>query len=119
MAWLLSYAVNNGGMIQATTHSDFFINPLNNLIKLHFLKNKDHDKYLATLQETGINEEFMLNPDDVGAYYFEKVKDGKTAQIKKLEATENGMPMDSFKRAYQQSVKETRDLREALTDDEE
>jgi len=118
-ALLLSYIVNNGGLIQATTHSDFFINGINNLLKLHFLKNKDPHKFLAALKQTGIREEFVLDPHNVGAYYFEKVKDGDTVQVKKLEKSEKGIPMDSFKRAFEQSVKETRELREALTDDEE
>lgn len=118
-ALLLAYIVNNGGLIQATTHSDFFINGINNLLKLHFLKNQDQDKFLAALTKTGIREEFVLDPVDVGAYYFEKVKDGETIQVKELEKNEKGIPMDSFKRAFEQSVKETRELREALTDDEE
>jgi hypothetical protein len=70
------------GLIQATTHSDFFINGINNLLKLHFLKNKDHNKFLAALKQTGIREEFVLDPHNVGAYYFEKVKDGDTVQVK-------------------------------------
>jgi predicted ATPase len=52
----------------------------------------------------------------MGNYYFEKVKDG--VRVRELKASENGMPLESFKRTYDQSVKETRNLREALTDDE-
>lgn len=58
----------------------------------------------------------MLDPKDMGNYYFEKVKDG--VRVRELKASENGMPLESFKRTYDQSVKETRNLREALTDDE-
>jgi predicted ATPase len=116
-ALLLSYIVNQGGFIQVTTHSDFFVNQVNNLLKLHFIKIKEPNQFKTALKETGIREEFVLDPDDIGAYYFEKIKD--YVQARKLEVSENGMTPDSFKRAYEQSVKETRNLREALADHEE
>jgi len=118
-AQVLSYIVNNGSLIQATTHSDFFINQVNNLLKLHFLKIKNREKFFKILKQTGIEEEFVLDPQKPGAYYFEKNKDSETIQIKALEITEKGIPMSSFNAVYDRSVKETRDLREALIDDEE
>lgn len=116
-ALLLAYIVNKGGFIQVTTHSDFFVNQVNNLLKLHFIKNKEPNRFKKILKEVGIREEFVLDPKDMGIYYFEKVKDG--VHVRELKASENGMPLESFKRTYDQSVKETRNLREALTDDEE
>jgi len=44
-ALLLSYIVNQGGFIQATTHSDFFVNQVNNLLKLHFIKNREPSRF--------------------------------------------------------------------------
>jgi predicted ATPase len=116
-ALLLSYIVNQGGFIQVTTHSDFFVNQVNNLLKLHFIKHKEPHRFKKILKEVGIREEFVLDPKDMGAYYFEKVKD--SVHARELKASENGMPLESFKRTYDQSVKETRNLREALTDDKE
>jgi|GEM_PF-1707834 len=116
-ALLLAYIVNRGGLIQITTHSDFFVNQVNNLLKLHFIKKKNGGEFLNALKETGIREEFVLDPGDMGAYYFEKVKNG--VHVRELKVSEKGMPMESFKRAYDQSVKETRGLREALTEHEE
>jgi predicted ATPase len=115
-ALLLAYIVNNDGFIQVTTHSDFFVNQVNNLLKLHFIKNKEPNRFKKILKEVGIREEFVLDPKDMGNYYFEKVKD--VVHVRELEASENGMPLESFKHTYDQSVKETRNLREALTDDE-
>jgi predicted ATPase len=117
VAMLLSYIINQDGFVQVTTHSDFFVNQVNNLLKLHFIKNKEPDRFLEALKETGIREEFVLDPEDVGAYYFEKVK--ADVYARKLVASENGMPMESFKHTYDQSGKETRYLREVLTDHEE
>ncbi|UCH93813.1 MAG: AAA family ATPase [Candidatus Aminicenantes bacterium] len=116
-ALLLSYIINHGGFVQATTHSDFFVNQVNNLLKLHFLKNKEHHRFLTALKETGVQREFVLDHHDLGAYYFEKNKDGVHAR--KLEVSEKGIPLESFKHAYEQSVEETRNLREALIEDAE
>lgn len=116
-ALLLAYIVNKGGFIQITTHSDFFVNQVNNLLKLHFIKKKNGGEFLNALKETGIRAEFVLDPEDMGAYYFEKVKN--SVRVRELNVSEKGMPMESFKRAYDQSVKETRNLREALTEHEE
>lgn len=117
VAQLLSYVVNQGGFVQATTHSDFFINQVNNLLKLHFIKNKNQDKFKKALKKTNIGKEFVLNPANIGPYFFEKVKGGVHA--KKLEISDKGIPMESFEKIYEKSVKETRYLREALSDEEE
>lgn len=117
IAQLLSYIVNRGGSVQATTHSDFFINQVNNLLKLHFIKNKDKDRYKKALNETGIGEDFILNPEAMGVYYFEKTKKG-TAQAKKLAVSEKGFPLESFANTYEKSTNETWYLREALTYEE-
>jgi predicted ATPase len=116
-ALLLVYIVNRGGFIQVTTHSDFFVNQVNNLLKLHFIKNKNSDEFQRVLEKTGIRKEFLLNPEDMGAYFFEKTKNH--VRVRELNVSDKGMPMESFKRVYDQSVNETRSLREALSDNEE
>ncbi len=96
-ALLLAYIVKHGGFVQATTHSDFFLNQVNNLIKFYFIKNKDKNRFSAVLKETGISKEFVLNPGDVGAYYFENINGvGRAA---KRDVYEKGLPPESFKRA--------------------
>jgi hypothetical protein len=54
-----------------------FVNPLfEKLLKLHFIKNKEPNRFKKVLKEATIREEFVLDPKDMGAFYFEKVKDG-------------------------------------------
>lgn len=117
VAQLLSFIVNGGGFVQATTHSDFFMNQVNNLLKLHFIKNKDQKKFKEALKKTGIAEEFVLDPVNMAPYYFEKNKKG--VHVRKLEISDKGMPMESFEKTYERSTKETWNLREALSDEEE
>ncbi len=96
VALLLSYIVNQGGFVQATSHSDFFFNQINNLIKLHFIKNRNPDSYSKVLIENRIDKEFVLDPSRIGAYYFAKTKHG--VLTKKLEENETGYPMQSFEK---------------------
>ncbi|MCP5051752.1 MAG: AAA family ATPase [bacterium] len=116
-ALLLAYIVNQGGFLQVTTHSDFLMNQMNNLVKLHFIRQeKTPEEFAFVLQEAGIREDFVLNPDMIGAYYFESV--GSAVHVRKLEISRAGMPLESFKSAYDRSVNETRCLREALDEDD-
>jgi predicted ATPase len=117
VARLLSYIVNQGGFIQATTHSDFFLNQINNLVKLHYIKKRNKEQFTEVLKDIGIDEEFVLDPQDIGAYFFEK--SGDKVRAKRLELSEKGMPLKSFEDAYEQSVRETHNLREALDKDAE
>lgn len=116
-ALLLAYIVNKGGFIQATTHSDFFVNQINNLLKLHHIKTKKPGQLQQLLKETGLREDCILNPDDIGAYYFPK--ENGAVKVTPLEKSENGFALSSFKQTYDQSINETRTLREALADDED
>ncbi len=116
IAELLAFIVHKEGFVLATTHSDFFLNQVNNLLKLHFLGEKDAGKLKEALRKTGFKKECVINPDDLSAYYFEKGKKGVRSM--KLETTSKGNPMKSFDHAYDESVNVTRYLREALVDEE-
>jgi len=115
MALLLASIINHGGFAQITTHSDFFMNQVNNLLKLHHIRTtKDKDVFTSTQRESGIGEEHILSPDLTGAYYFEKVNGAVT--VRNLEISPNGFPLSGFKQTYEQSVKQTRRLRDVLSD---
>jgi predicted ATPase len=113
-AQLLAYIVNHEGFIQVTTHSDFFMNQINNLLKLHAIKDKNPVQFKSILKETGIREDFVLNPETVNSYFFQKKKD--RVEALRLDISMNGIPMKSFEKTFDQSVNETRKLREALAD---
>lgn len=117
VAKLLAYMVNKGALVQATTHSDFFLNQINNLVKLHYIGEKNQEKLIKILEETGIEKESILSPEKIGAYYFKKT--GKGVIAEKLEASPQGLPLESFEQTYDESIKETRYLSEALDEDDE
>ena len=93
---LLAYIVNQRGRIQVTTHSDYFLNQINNLIKLYLLKNKNEEKFREVIKELGIDESLVLDPAKIGAYYFEK-QDGFVKIIKQDVRNAGKIPFDTFR----------------------
>lgn len=95
MADLISYLVGQGAYMQITTHSDYLLNRLNTLIKVHSLKK--HSNFKSLLDEVNINEDIVLNPENIGAYYFKKNEDGTVTIVD--QSTTEGVPFTSFDEA--------------------
>ena len=109
IATLLAYFINKGGLLQVTTHSDYFLNQINNLIKLFFIKEnikEEFSEFIKQLTEYGIKEEMILNPKDVGAYYFFKRPDG-SVEIKTQELNNEAVPFDTFDKTVDNMMDET------------
>ena len=91
LASAIARMVNAGVNVLVTTHSDFFVSELNNLILASGVDaeyTKDYDA----------NE--MLRPEQVGACFF-RPGDGGTL-VEKVEVTrEEGIPVDWFSRIYE------------------
>lgn len=109
IATLLTAFINNGGFLQVTTHSDYFLNQINNLIKLFFVKKNMKGRfaaYLKQLKKYKIKEEIILNPEDVGAYYFKKRSNG-SVEIIKQELEKEAVPFDTFEKTVDIMMEET------------
>lgn len=88
LARAIAMLVNSGVKVLITTHSDFFVNQLNNLLLLSQIsaRSRAARKYSA-------NE--VLDPDNVGAYLFKTGDDG--SMVETLEVTaESGIPTFPF-----------------------
>ena len=73
VADLLAYILNEGGRMQVTTHSDYFLRRINDLIRLNLLKNKmGEEEYVAFCEQHGFNPDITISPTKVGAYYFQR-----------------------------------------------
>ena len=89
VADLLAYILNEGGRMQVTTHSDYFLRRINDLIRLNLLKNKmGEEEYVAFCEQHGFNPDITISPTKVGAYYFQRqgsvVKTVKETQITQI-----------------------------------
>lgn len=88
LARAIAMLVNAGVKVLITTHSDYFINQINNLLLLSQLTSRRRlaRKYRA-------NE--VLKPDDVGAYLFRPGDDGSSVEALDI-TTDYGILTDMF-----------------------
>ena len=88
LARAIAMLVNAGVKVLITTHSDFFVNQISNLLMLSRLS---ADQQVAQ----GYTADEILEPDDVGAYLFRPTEDGTI--VDPLEVTsDDGIPIDTF-----------------------
>ncbi|MFN0203399.1 MAG: AAA family ATPase [Bacteroidia bacterium] len=96
LADLLAYMVNKGAFLQITTHSSYFLTEWNNLLRLHFIREKSQECFETALAETHIPADCVLSPEKVGAYYFHVRQDG-SVELRKSEITEQSqIQFDTF-----------------------
>lgn len=83
-------AINKGLNILITTHSDYILHQINNLIRLEKLNNKD-------LHELNYTKEHVLNHKDVNIYHFKEDSEERHSFIpKKVEINETGFIDENF-----------------------
>ena len=94
VADLLAACINQQVAMQITTHSDYFLQRVNQLLKYGIIREKDRGRYDAFCTETGHRPEHCLDKKKVHAYYFSSDKGSTT--IEPLIIGENGIPMSTF-----------------------
>ena len=91
---LLSACINENAFMQITTHSDYFLQRVNQLLKYGCIKEQNPNRYQEICDETGHRSEYYLDRDNVGAYFFSS-ENGKT-KIEPLTIGKNGILMTTF-----------------------
>ena len=113
VADLLACAVKEGCHLQITTHSDYLIKRLNNLIKLHLLKHRlnDSQEYKDLLQKWQIKESYVIDPSEMVAYLLERDEDG-TSKIRRQDIDIDGeIPFESFYKVIEEDIELSRDIK--------
>lgn len=84
--------INRGFRLLISTHSDYIIREINNLIMLTGIKNNDE-----IIKEFGYSKNELLSASDVGAYLFKypNSKSTKTT-VEKIEVSYDGFDVDSI-----------------------
>lgn len=102
VADLLAYILNEGGRLQVTTHSDYFLRRINDLIRLHLLKKKmSEEAYTDFCQQHKLNPDITIPAEKVGAYYFQR----QDTVVKILpQSAEEGIPFDTFSKVLKNEV---------------
>jgi hypothetical protein len=97
LARIISRALNMGKNVIVTTHSDYLITALNNLIALSQLPSR-------RLKRLGYTREEVLSPESVAAYLVRT--EGDRAVVEKLQVTREGIPEDEFAKVAEELLGE-------------
>ncbi len=85
-----------GAMMQITTHSDYFLRRINDLVRLHTIRKKmDSSEYESLCEEMGLNPELTLNSSILAAYFLERENSGYVKILR--QNVENGIPFDTLR----------------------
>ena len=115
MADILSAFANVGCFLQVTTHSDYLIRRLNELIRLHEVKErlKNDERRLNKLcQEIHTSPMLSLDSNNIAAYLLVSNGDG-TSRIER-QVVNDGVPYEAFSEAIDRSMETELRLEEEL-----
>ena len=94
IADLLASCANKQAFLQITTHSDYFLQRVNQLLKYGHIREQDPSRYNELCDETNHLPDCYLNKEDLNAYYFSSDK-GQT-KMDLLNIGDEGVPLSSF-----------------------
>lgn len=92
VARVIARMINAGIKVVVSTHSDYIISQLSNLVVLGTAYQKDSEKVMRWVKEHGLDyerEDFLL-PEQVAPYHFDFVESGEYAQATLIETSEKG-----------------------------
>lgn len=96
MADIIGIMAKGGARMQITTHSDYFLKRINDLVRLHILKKKmDENDFDKFCKENNFNPEFSLDTSILSAYFLHRRDDGSVEILR--QDVNHGIPFDSFK----------------------
>jgi len=104
MARLIARLVKGGTPVTLTTHSDTFLQQINNLMVL-----SEHPNREEKMQELGYEKDDLIAPENVKAYEFCPQKSGTV--VVPLENTEDGFVVQTLNATLLSLAKETLSLR--------
>ena len=99
MADIIGTLSHNGAIMQITTHSDYFLRRLNELIMFAKAKKTtdDPDKLRTLSEKVNIVEDMSIDESIIGAYLLRKQADNTSIAVK--QDISNGIPFAAFRDA--------------------
>lgn len=115
LADLLACIVKEGAHLQVTTHSDYLIKRLNNLMRLSLLQGKmPEEDFAKLLSECGIEPEYLLSAEDVRAFLLREREDGSSEIAEQDLSEEHSIPFESFYQVIHEDMDLTRRIDDEL-----
>ncbi len=94
---VMAQMLHHGTHLQITTHSDYVMRRINDLIYLYRLSEAwKIEKYAKFCEQRGIDGSITLDPDIIKAYFF-KPEDGGLSSIVEQDIS-NGIPFSTFEK---------------------
>ncbi len=113
MADVVGCIHKTGAYVHLTTHSDYFLKRINELILFQRYADSHSEEETAKLAErTGINTSFSIDGKEAVAYLVARQKDGTSRVVE--QNLKNGVPFASFSDAVRESMRVGDILEEAL-----
>jgi hypothetical protein len=112
LARLFAILANSGLGLVISTHSDYIIREINNLVMAEALQRKG--TVINVSEEYGYVKDELLKCSDVAAYYFNPDAEGKV-NVEELEVNEYGFDVKSINAAIEAQNSITNDLYDRLT----
>ena len=109
VADLIAECINN-----ITTHSDYFMDRLNQLIKLGNIRKKNETTFKEYCTANGLSEKTFLDGNNVKAYFFHRDDETGKVVIEELPVEEGGIPMKTFYETVEKMRKQDEQIDEML-----
>lgn len=100
---LLVACINKGVLMQITTHSDYLLKRLNELLRLDDLKKENPEKFEKYCDKYQHSRSLTLNREKIKAYYFHYSPKDKCVKID-LQDHSDGIPFDSFSKIMDEEI---------------
>ena len=104
---MLARCCNKGMLIQMTTHSDYLLGRMNQLLVLGKIREKSMEAFEIFCKEHLFNKNLYLHTEQVGGYYFKRENDRVVIEEQDLSL---GLPFNSFENTVKSQMELSADI---------
>lgn len=104
---MLAICCNKGMLIQMTTHSDYLLGRMNQLLVLGKIREKSMKAFENFCNEHLFNKNLYLHTEQVGGYYFKRENDRVVIEEQDLSL---GLPFNSFENTVKSQMELSADI---------
>lgn len=104
---MLARCCNKGMLIQMTTHSDYLLGRMNQLLVLGKIMEKSMESFEIFCKEHQFNKNLYLHTEQIGGYYFKRENDRVVIEEQDLLL---GLPFNSFENTVKSQMELSADI---------
>lgn len=104
---MLARCCNKGVLIQMTTHSDYLLGRMNQLLVLGKIREKSMEAFEIFCKEHQFNKNLYLHTEQIGGYYFKRENDRVVIEEQDLSL---GLPFNSFENTVKSQMELSADI---------